>query len=232
MLGAQPGQAIQGPQGHQPGRAALTRSDVASTSQTGARSSANRAGVCSTRRRGRRAAREADMDIYASPDGADEGDGGPTSPWRLQKALDALRSAEHQNLLLYGGSYVGFFTVSGVSGSDPDHPKNIRSVDGERAIIDGTVDDFRDAPNEDWVKSPTPGSTTTTSQYATTQRPTGSVVRFSTDRPIRASSHINSSTICDRTMNASECSARKASSTDPHRALDSHADRGSTWARA
>jgi hypothetical protein len=89
------------------------------------------------------------MTIFASPDGLEDNDGTETSPWPLSRGISELHSSDHHLLYLRGGIYVGPVEVVGLGDPlDPtSYPNVIRSFPGERAIIDGTIADFREAPN-------------------------------------------------------------------------------------
>lgn len=92
------------------------------------------------------------MAIVVSPDGLLENDGTVTSPWPLKKGLQELANGEDV-LLLRGGSYVGRVEIREVIGTSAQ-PKVISSFPGERAVIDGTLDDFREVPNDLWKPAP------------------------------------------------------------------------------
>ena len=88
------------------------------------------------------------MSIVASPDGLDQNDGTAASPWTLNKGLAALDNGEDV-LFLRGGTYVGQVHVHNLNGTALK-PKVICSYPGEHAVIDGTLQDFREAPNDLW----------------------------------------------------------------------------------
>jgi hypothetical protein len=92
------------------------------------------------------------MAIVVSPDGLSENDGTATSPWSLEKGLQELANGDHV-LLLRGGSYVGRVEIRNLEGTSAQ-PKVIRSYPGERAVLDGTLEDFREVPNELWKPGP------------------------------------------------------------------------------
>ncbi|TCM48740.1 hypothetical protein [Kribbella sp. VKM Ac-2568] len=83
------------------------------------------------------------MSIVVSPDGLVENEGTAASPWSLETGLTQLANGEDV-LYLRGGIYVGPLFVHNLTG------KVICSYPGEHAIIDGTLKDFRDAPNDLW----------------------------------------------------------------------------------
>jgi hypothetical protein len=92
------------------------------------------------------------MAIVVSPDGLAGNDGTATSPWCLEKGLQELANSEHV-LLLRGGSYVGRVEIRNLEGTSAQ-PKVICSYPGERAVLDGTLEDFREVPNELWRPGP------------------------------------------------------------------------------
>jgi hypothetical protein len=89
------------------------------------------------------------MSVVASPDGLDQNDGTAASPWPLERGLEALQNDEDV-LFLRGGTYVGQFVIRKLAGTALK-PKVICSYPGEQAVIDGTLEDFRDAPNDLWA---------------------------------------------------------------------------------
>jgi hypothetical protein len=99
------------------------------------------------------------MAIVVSPDGLLENDGTATSPWPLEKGLQELANGEDV-LLLRGGSYVRRVVIREVIGTSAQ-PKVISSYPGERAVIDGTLEDFREVPNDLWK----PGSGIDSDEY-------------------------------------------------------------------
>jgi hypothetical protein len=88
------------------------------------------------------------MPIVASPDGLPDNEGTAASPYSLGRGLQELGEGEDV-LFLRGGTYVGQVEIKGLVGS-PDQPKVICSFPGERATIDGTLQDFRAVPNVLW----------------------------------------------------------------------------------
>ena len=89
-------------------------------------------------------------EFYLSPDGDDGADGTLQRPWRtLPRALSALAPGDILNLR--GGTYYEREVVVDLQGT-AEAPITIRSYPGERAVIDGGVPDFRDAPNTEWER--------------------------------------------------------------------------------
>jgi Right handed beta helix region len=88
------------------------------------------------------------MSIVVSPDGLDQNEGTAASPWPLATGLEALDNGEDV-LYLRGGTYVGRVLIQNLTGTAV-RPKVICSYPGEHAVIDGTLEDFRDAPNDLW----------------------------------------------------------------------------------
>jgi hypothetical protein len=84
------------------------------------------------------------MSIVVSPDGLAENEGTAASPWPLDKGLTELANGEDV-LYLRGGTYVGSVFINKLTG------KVICSYPGEHAVIDGTLVDFREAPNDLWA---------------------------------------------------------------------------------
>lgn len=91
------------------------------------------------------------MPIVASPDGLPGNAGTEVSPLSLDGGLAALITPGQDVLYLRGGTYVGQVSIQNLHGAASD-PKIIRSFPGEHATIDGTIADFRDAPNDLWDK--------------------------------------------------------------------------------
>ena len=89
----------------------------------------------------------AGMDRVVSPDGAEGNDGSVANPWPLQKGLDEVQPGDV--LYLRGGTYVGRVTLNGKLAT-PASPVVIRSFPEEHAVIDGTLEDFLEAPNAGW----------------------------------------------------------------------------------
>ena len=92
------------------------------------------------------------MPIIASPDGLFDNEGTVTSPYSLDKGLQELANGENV-LFLRGGTYVRQVEINGLIGSAAQ-PKVICSYPGERAVIDGTLEDFRETPNAVWQPAP------------------------------------------------------------------------------
>ena len=88
------------------------------------------------------------MSKVVSPDGLDQNEGTAASPWPLATGLAALDNGEDV-LYLRGGTYLGPVLIHNLVGSAL-RPKVICSYPGEHAVIDGTLEDFRDAPNDLW----------------------------------------------------------------------------------
>jgi hypothetical protein len=87
------------------------------------------------------------MEYFVSPDRAAENDGSAASPWSLIKGISMLEAGDV--LYLRDGTYVGRVRLQGKRVT-PTNPIVIRSYPGEHATIDGTIEDFREAPNDLW----------------------------------------------------------------------------------
>jgi len=87
------------------------------------------------------------MEYFVSPDGAAENDGSAVSPWSLIKGISMLEAGDV--LYLRDGTYVGRVRLQGKRVT-PTNPIVIRSYPGEHATIDGTIEDFRETPNDLW----------------------------------------------------------------------------------
>src|SRR3954449_2342048 len=95
------------------------------------------------------------MKFYAGVDGSDSNSGrSPDHAFRtVGHAASVLQPGDE--LLLRGGTYVERVRVEHLDGTGA--PIVIRSFPGERATIDGTLDEFREAPNGDWELGEHPG---------------------------------------------------------------------------
>jgi hypothetical protein len=102
------------------------------------------------------------MSKVVSPDGLDQNEGTVASPWPLATGLAALDNGEDV-LYLRGGTYLGPVLIHNLVGTAL-RPKVICSYPGEHAVIDGTLEDFRDAPNDLWR----PASGTDSDEYIST----------------------------------------------------------------
>lgn len=80
---------------------------------------------------------EVDQGVYASPDGAADGDGTEAKPWDLATALSQPLAAG-TTLWLRGGTYSGSFT-STLTGT-AEAPIVVRGYPGERPVVDGGAD--------------------------------------------------------------------------------------------
>lgn len=94
------------------------------------------------------------MEYVVSPDGVEANDGSAASPWPLSKGIAALEPGDV--LYLRGGTYLERALLKGKH-AVPSNPIVITSFPDEHATIDGSVADFREAPNDDWVPGETPG---------------------------------------------------------------------------
>jgi len=85
---------------------------------------------------------------HVSPRGDDGGDGSVDHPWKsLARAFDQLAAGDV--LLLRGGTYYEHDLRVRARGT-PEAPISIESYPGEHAVIDGGLQEFRDAPNQEW----------------------------------------------------------------------------------
>jgi hypothetical protein len=88
------------------------------------------------------------VNYYISPHGSDQNRGTIDEPWRtLEHALQKLSPGD--TLYLRGGTYYENGIVVRTKGT-ASAPIVIQSYPGERAVIDGGVPYFVDAPNSDW----------------------------------------------------------------------------------
>ena len=88
------------------------------------------------------------MEYYVSPDGSDDNSGALSRPWRsLGHALAMLSPGDVLNLR--GGTYYEHELDIDLQGT-ASAPVTIRSYPGERAVIDGGVPYFENAPNSEW----------------------------------------------------------------------------------
>ena len=87
-------------------------------------------------------------DYYLSPDGSDRDRGDFGQPWKtLEHALSQLSPGD--TLYLRGGVYYEHDLIVRLRGT-ASQPITIQSFPGERAVIDGGIPDFQNAPNEKW----------------------------------------------------------------------------------
>ncbi len=88
------------------------------------------------------------MSYYVSPSGSDKNNGTLNSPWRtLEHGLSKLSAGDVLNLR--GGTYYESEIKLDLKGT-ATAPITIRSYPGERAVLDGGVPYFKDAPNSEW----------------------------------------------------------------------------------
>lgn len=87
-------------------------------------------------------------EYYLSPNGSDNNNGTLDSPWQtLAYALSKLSPGD--TLYLRGGIYYENEIASSLQGAAAA-PIIIQSYPGERAVVDGGVPYFKDAPNSEW----------------------------------------------------------------------------------